>query len=138
MTPTRNSTQSCSFSHVQVGKLQKNPKDVRCHHFPPRVFLSRGHVTGEPRKQAATENSHACKQRRGTQAIMHAFMHALMHLRQCESKRTLLTQPWTYAARAAYCGSMDRHAHEPASPPPHPPHPPHTHTPLCKCGHVHK
>lgn len=62
------SEQHCSLSHVQGGKVEKNPGDVRCDHFPPRVFLRRGHVTADPSKQAAKENSHACKQRRGKHA----------------------------------------------------------------------
>lgn len=56
----------------------------------PRVFPSRGHVTAESGKQAASE--HKCTHNNAQEyarTITHSFMHALTHLSMHESKHAL-------------------------------------------------
>lgn len=94
------------------GNVKKNPEDVRCDHFPPRVF-SEQRPCDIGSEQAGGNGEQPCMQTTQGHArtITHAFMHALMHLCQRESKHTLLAQTWMFLLprtqqeqqRAAYC-----------------------------------
>lgn len=89
------------------GKVKNDPEDARCDHFPHRVFLSGGHVTADPSKQAANRGQPCMQTTQGhARTITHAFMHALMHLCRRKSKHTLLAQPWMFLLA---CTQQEQH-----------------------------